>query len=171
MQGFSTAVRTPAPRSTTAGSTTGGSSAGGVTTGRSTGVNDWNLIGRGGKIVNQTTQSKTNNGQSRARKRMIQGSVQSDVIRGAPPPKRDFFISRVLPQTRDTDFRNFINDNVVKNFDLTLTSNVNAKFKSYRLSVDVIDKDRIFRPEVWPLGVKIQRWRLRSDMKTRTKES
>ena len=175
---FSTVVKTQVPRSTAGGLAAGGSTAGSLAAGtssaggaksRATGGNDWNLIGRGGKIVNNSNQGKTSN--ARGRKRMIQGSVQSDVIRGAPPPKRDFFISRVLPQTRDTDFRNFINDNVVKNFDLTLTSNVNAKFKSYRLSVDVVDKDKIFRPEVWPLGVKLQRWRLRSDKNTRTQES
>ena len=116
----------------------------------------WKTVGRDGKVVK-------NDGQRQSRKRVIQGNVQSDVVLGAPPPKRDFFISRVLPQTGDESFKKFIGDNVVKNFDLILTSNAKAKFKSYKLSVDIADREKVFRPEVWPMGVKLQRWRIRND--------
>ena len=116
----------------------------------------WKTVGRDGKVVK-------GDGQRQNRKRVIQGNVQSDVVLGAPPPKRDFFISRVLPQTGDASFRKFIGDNVVKNFELTLTSNAKAKFKSYKLSVDIADREKVFRPEVWPMGVKLQRWRIRND--------
>ena len=129
----------------------------GTVTGNS---NSWNVVGRNGKAV-------VANGQRQNRKRVIEGNVQSDVIRGAPPPKRDFFISRVLPHTDDESFKKFICDNVVRNFELSLTSNSRAKFKSYKLSVDITDRDKVFRPEVWPMGVKLQRWRVRNDSEKR----
>ena len=47
----------------------------------------------------------------------------------------------------------------VKDFDLTLVSNLNATYKSYKLSVGVSDKDKVLYSEMWPAGICIQRWR------------
>ncbi len=92
----------------------------------------------------------------------IQGNAQSDIIRGASPPKRDHFVSRVHKETDDEDMKTYITDKGLQNFDLTLVSNINATFKSYKLSVSISDRDRILCSEMWPAGICIQRWRDRS---------
>ncbi len=49
----------------------------------------------------------------------IQGYVQSGIIRGAPPPKRDYFISKVHKETDDDGMKNYITNKGVQDFNLT----------------------------------------------------
>ncbi len=61
----------------------------------------WTVIGKNGKAVpaKQPYPKK---------KQRIQGCGQSDIILGAPPPKRDYFISRVHKKTDDDGMKNYI---------------------------------------------------------------
>ncbi len=58
--------------------------------------------------------------------------------------------------------KTYITDKQLQKFNLTLVSNINATFQSYKLSVSISDRDRIFCSEMWPAGICIQRWRDRS---------
>ena len=115
----------------------------------------WTVIGRDGKPMKTVRPNRT------VRKRRIQGSARSENIRGAPPPKRDFFISRFHRDTDDEGLKRYISEKGVTNFNMTLMSNANAMYKSYKLTVSIEDKDKVLCSEMWPHGVCIQRWRVR----------
>ncbi len=115
----------------------------------------WHKIGRDGRP------ERASKPQQRMRHK-IQGNAQSDVIRGAPPPKGDYFVSQVYKETGDEGMKTCITDKGLLDFDLTLVSNINATFKSYKLSVSISDRDRILCSEMWLAGICFQRWRDRS---------
>ena len=55
--------------------------------------------------------------------------------------------------------RKFIVDSGIGFVDLCLVSNENAKFKSYKLSVSLDDRDKIWSPNLWPKGSCIEKWK------------
>ncbi len=85
------------------------------------------------------------------------------MIHGAPPPKRDYFVSRVHSETDDEGLKTYITNKGLHDFNLTLVSNINSIFKSYRLSVSINDKGKVLCSEMWPSGICVQRWRKRSN--------
>ncbi len=85
------------------------------------------------------------------------------MIHGAPPPKRDYFVSRVHSETDDEGLKTYITNKGLHDFNLTLVSNINSIFKSYRLSVSINDKSKVLCSEMWPSGICVQRWRKRSN--------
>ena len=93
------------------------------------------------------------------RRLRIQGSLQNGPIEGAPPPRRDFFLSRIKRDTDVESLQTFIQEKGIKVYDIQIVSHANAKFNSYRVSVDVNDKDKMLVPEIWPQGVCIEKWR------------
>lgn len=115
---------------------------------------EWTLIGRDGKPALARPPQHRRRGR-------IQGSAESSTLRGAPPPKRDLFISRVHSDTDDEGFRKYIQEKGIQDFDIALVSNENARFKSFKLSVTIKDVDKLMSPEMWPFGVCVQKWRVR----------
>ena len=93
----------------------------------------------------------------------VLGTATNTSFRGAPPPKRDFLISRVDSSTDEHDIRDFLYFNAINNFDLIQVSHVNALFKSYKLSVNLPDKDIVLSPDMWPKNVCVQRFRERGN--------
>lgn len=134
--------------------------------------NPWIQVGRNGKPVKShlpprqsgrgflSRHARENPGQGGRRR--VQGSGTSDVFKGAPPPKRDFFLSRVVSTTDDQVIKDYIKDKGINNFDLQLVSNEHAIFKSYKLSVYVEDKTKVLSPDIWPQGVCVEKWRYRN---------
>ena len=47
------------------------------------------------------------------------------------------------------------------NAELTLVSSEYSRYRSYKLSVNISDNDKIMRAEMWPNGTMIERWRVR----------
>ncbi len=84
----------------------------------------WTVIGKNGKAVPAKQPYSKNN-------QRIQGCRQSHIIRGAPHPKRDYFISRVHKEIDDDGMKSYITNTGVQDFNLSLVSNVNVMFKSY----------------------------------------
>ena len=80
-------------------------------------------------------------------------------FRGAPPPKINFFLSRIQHTARYQEIVEYITYHGISDFELTQVSNTDSKYKSYKLSVDVRDKELIMDPSVWPAGVVIEKWR------------
>ncbi|CAL4225210.1 unnamed protein product, partial [Meganyctiphanes norvegica] len=86
------------------------------------------------------------------------GTSTNTNFQGAPPPPNmDFLISRVDPSTDEHDIRECLYFNGVNTFDLFQVSHVNSQFKSYKLSVNLPDKDIVLSPDMWPDGVCVQR--------------
>ena len=80
-------------------------------------------------------------------------------FQGAPPPKIDFFLSRVQSTAKYQEVLQYITFHGITDFELTQVSNADSKFKSFKLSVDVRDKYKVMDPSVWPTGVAIEKWR------------
>ena len=89
------------------------------------------------------------------------GSVTNSSFRGAPIPKRDLFISRVRPDTNELDINNHIISLGVTDFVLQLISHEDTPYKSFKLTVNVSDKEFFMSPNIWPVGVCIKRFRYR----------
>ena len=94
----------------------------------------------------------------RRQRKRVQGSREGEVLEGAPPPKRDFFLSRVKKDTQDEVISNYISSKGIENADLKLVSNEDAKYKSYKLSVCVGYKDKVMCADMWTRGVCIEKW-------------
>ena len=135
-------------------------------------VQPWTLVGKNGKPAreirksnfhkqldpNERGQQKRQYVKGRQRTK-IHGSNDTSVVSGAPPPKRDYFLSRIVKSTEDDVLRQFIVDSGIGLVDLRLVSNENAKFKSYKLSVSLDDRDKIWSPNLWPKGSCIEKWK------------
>ena len=73
-----------------------------------------NKIGRNDRKDGQKRQTQ---------KRMIHGSVRSDIVHGAPLPKRDFFISRVVKSTTDEQMLNYVRNKGIRSVEIKRMSN------------------------------------------------
>lgn len=103
--------------------------------------------------------------QMKRQKYRVHGSHRSEVLEGAPPPRRDFFLSRVKKDTDDEIVKQYIVSKGISVSELVTVSNVNAKYKSFRLSVCIDDKDKVMSPDIWPQGICIEKWRSRANNK------
>lgn len=77
-------------------------------------------------------------------------------LRGAPPPKRDFFIYRVDKSEtieRVSDHLNCLGVNVIN---VERTSHEEAKFASFRLTTSREYLDTIMNPDNWPEGIRVR---------------
>ncbi len=101
----------------------------------------WTMIGKTGKAVpaKQPYPKK---------KQRIQGCGQSDIIRGVPPPKRDYIISRVHTETDDDGMKTYNTNKGVQDCNLSLVSNVNAMFKSSKLSISISKLNEVLCSEI-----------------------
>ena len=79
-------------------------------------------------------------------------------LRGAPPPPRDIFVSRVVDGDTKlmTDFLKMNNVNIN---DIQMTSHPESKYKSFKINISVYDKEKVLDPEFWPFGIKCEMWR------------
>ena len=71
------------------------------------------------------------------------------------------FLSRIDSEAEEQETREHLNSIGVIDFELSLISNETAPFKSFKLIVNLPDKDKVMSPNVWPAGVCIQRYRVR----------
>ncbi len=101
------------------------------------------------------------------------GSVFRNVaivtLHGAPPPTRDFFFSRVCKNTVDMEFQKLITEKGLNDFILTLVSNSEAKFKSYKISFTINEQDKVLVADYGPCMC-VQRWRVRSRVRTNSED-
>lgn len=123
----------------------------------------WRIVGRNGKPHSgrQRMQGAAQGVSTQGRQR-IQGRAQSATVQGAPPPKRDFFVSRVHRDTVDEHMKQYITDKGINSVELVIVSNPSAAFKSYKLSVPVSERPKILCADIWPYGVCVQKWRDRT---------
>ena len=95
----------------------------------------------------------------RGRRRVI-GNITTHVttLRGAPPPTREFFVSRVLIGDRET-IKELIEANGIKVYNIDKMSHYHANFKSFKVKISVLDIDKILNENIWPNGIQCERWR------------
>ena len=98
---------------------------------------------------------------SRSGRVLGNGNTTSSSFRGAPPPKRHLFLSRVDPIAEEAEIRDHINSIGIIDYELTLISHETAPFKSFKLVINLPDMDIAMSPNNWPRDVCIQRFRER----------
>lgn len=96
--------------------------------------------------------------QENRRKRIVQGSRAAGSIRGAPEPRRDAFIYRVVSETTTEMMRQHISDMGVNIDSINCVSNPNAKFKSFKVTTAVSNFKELFKPEMWPSGICVRKY-------------
>ncbi len=85
-------------------------------------------------------------------------SPGSSTFKGAPAPDRLLFIYRVAKDTDADEIKNFL---VARQFtvrDFVQTSNENARFKSFKLTVPVSEFGKLFDENLWPAGVRVRKY-------------
>ena len=82
-------------------------------------------------------------------------------IQGAPPPKQDFFLSRLSYDTDIKQLKRYIGGKGMHRVQLCLVSHEDSVYNSYKLTVGVQHTNLAMWSDVWPQGVCVTRWRSR----------
>ena len=93
---------------------------------------------------------------------VIGRGASTEGLRGAPPPARVIFVSRVVTGDKES-MSNFIKSRGVNVINIEKTSHEDATFSSYKIRISVVDKEKVFDPNFWPEGVKCRMWRERKE--------
>ena len=72
-------------------------------------------------------------------------------------------MSRVDPTAEKEDIENYIASNGISDFEFAQLSHEDSLYKSFKLSVDIHDRDIVLNPAMWPRGVSVRKWRVRYD--------
>ena len=91
----------------------------------------------------------------------VHGSAENALIQGAPPPKRDFFLSRLSYDTDIEQLKRYIEGKGTHSAQLSLVSHEDSVYNSYKLTVGVQHANQAMLSDVWPQGVCVTRWRSR----------
>ena len=79
-------------------------------------------------------------------------------FKGAPEPQRYIFIYRVDAHVTVNDIIKHVQDYSINVLKLECVSNVNAKYKSFRLTTGISDFKRLLSDDLWPKGVCIRKF-------------
>ena len=80
--------------------------------------------------------------QRRGRRRVIGcNATAHGTLRGALPPTRDFFVSRVTVGDRE-GIKELIEANGIQVYNIDKMSNYQASFKSFKVKISVLDKEK-----------------------------
>lgn len=107
----------------------------------------------------QRTSQRQNNPRSRSDVTIGTGgnkSIGNSGLKGAPPPKRDFFIYRVdKGETRErvSDHLKCLGVDIIH---LERTSHEDANFASFRLTTYIGSLETIMNPDNWPQGIRVR---------------
>lgn len=82
----------------------------------------------------------------------------SCIIKGAPEPNRDLFISRLVKETKDSDLERYVRDSGFTVNDLECISHPDAKMKSFRMSVPKSEFPKLLSDSLWPSGVRVRKY-------------
>ena len=95
------------------------------------------------------------------RQRVVLGtaSPSSSLVKGAPPPRRDFFVFRLDKSTTAEQLLMYLNDKDVSPIDAVEVSHPHSKFKSFKVTVSITNAEKILNPECWPRGIGVRRYR------------
>ena len=92
-------------------------------------------------------------------KNSVHGTVISTKVKGATAPPDKLFISRVDGDTTEADMAEYILELDVHIIDLKLISHIEARNKSFNLTVNKTDFYKLLDASLWPDGVKVGRYR------------
>ena len=79
-------------------------------------------------------------------------------LEGAPLPQRSIFVSRVNRGDVDS-MKMFLKDNYVDVIDIIQTNHSEAKFKSFKIILNLLDSHKVLKNNFWPSGILCKKWR------------
>ena len=125
----------------------------------SAGGGDWTSVRRGRP-------------QRRGRRRATGCSdARVDGLVGAPPPPRHVLLARIV-NGNEEKIQSFFDKNKVNVVGITKVSHKDAKYSSYKISLNKSDLDTVLQDSFWPRGVVCEAWREpRRGMKNSYKEN
>lgn len=89
-------------------------------------------------------------------------------FKGAPPPCRELFVSRVILETEVEDIENLMKSEGNDDIKLTMLSNERARFKSFKMNLPLPDFCKVFQDSFpWPEGVAVCKFVPRTQLKQR----
>ena len=77
---------------------------------------------------------------------------------GAPLPERTIFVSRVIRSNED-DIKKCLTDTDDNVNNIIKSSHNDAKYKSFKIKISIIDLDKVLNNYFWPNGILCQMWR------------
>ena len=94
----------------------------------------------------------------RKERKIVQGTGRIGVLKGGPPPKRDFFVYRADQSVTSESIKQHLASHNILVCDTELISHDESKFKSFKVRVNVTDVDKIMDPTIWPLGIRVRKF-------------
>ncbi len=95
---------------------------------------------------------------SRRQKPVTGTSTVQGTLRGAPEPSRDIFVYRVQKGNTSEVIHNHITSSDIEPRSVTMVSNSEAKFDSFKVVIKLSDMHKILSPDFWPEGVCVRRF-------------
>ena len=84
--------------------------------------------------------------------------VSSGKLRGAPEPSRDIFVYRAVKGTLERDIEEYLCEHKIAVRKVTLSSNEEAKFASFKVEIKASDMRTVFDADFWPIGICARRF-------------
>ena len=95
----------------------------------------------------------------RRRRGGFMGQSTEGGLGAGPLPVRDFFICRVKKDDNADDVRSHLSKHDIVARDIVAKNNPDSLLNSFKVSVDVVDAEKMNNPMMWPVGVCVRRWR------------
>ena len=99
--------------------------------------------------VSSATRAKQN---PRRDKRTIYGTRQHGSLKSSLV-KTNLFVFRAGIETTDDDIKTYLSDEGINDVQVSLVSHVDARAKSFKVTVNSKDKDKIMSSDFWPDGI------------------
>ena len=94
----------------------------------------------------------------RRQRQQVSSNNPGYILKGAPPPKCEIFVSRVIDGTEECITRYLI-DRKIDVLDIRKVSHLDSKFKSFKVSVYKNDLNTLLNESFWPIGFKTSIWK------------
>ena len=101
--------------------------------------------------------------QGRRRKPRINGrggATGVDGLQGAPFPLRHLWVGRIM-QGNEEKLKSFLRKKNVEVSNIEKVSHERSTFKSYKVTVSVIDYHKLLIDDFWPNGIQCKKWYVR----------
>ena len=110
------------------------------------------------RMYSKVASDTTHRAPERKHNAKVIGLATGTGLRSAPLPNRDFFVYRVHKEDGVDKIKAFLTSKKINVKEVELTSHLNAKFNSFKVTVDIKDADVITNASFWEKGICVRKW-------------